>query len=81
MMCIGIVGCEVVPGRDALIERKIQRVRVVKDLFRGAPVVGKSGRTGKDWIGGVEAESYVDRRRRFSDELIGKVRRIFQRLT
>jgi hypothetical protein len=80
MMCIGIVGCEIVPQRSTTIERRVPRVRVVKDIFRGASVVDQSGRTWKDWIGGVEAESYVDRSRLFSDEPVGKVRRILQRI-
>ena len=80
MMCIGIAGCEIVPQRSTPIERRVSRVRVVKDIFRGASVVGQSGRTWKDWIGGAEAESHVDRSRLVSDELVGKVCCIFQRV-
>jgi hypothetical protein len=80
MMCIGIVGCKIVSQRSAPVERRVPRVRVVKDIFRRASVVGQGGRTWKDWIGGVEAESYVDRSRLFSDQPVGKVRRIFQRV-
>jgi hypothetical protein len=80
MMRISIVGCEIVPWRSTPVERRVSRVRVVKDIFRGASVVDQSGRTWKDWIGGTEAESHVDRGRLFSDELVGKVCRIFQRV-
>jgi hypothetical protein len=80
MMCIGIVGREIAPRRSIAIERRVWRVRVAKDIFRGASVVGKSRRTWKDWIGRVEAESHVYRSRLFGDELVGKVRCIFQRV-